>query len=315
MPGEPLITFGIPAYNRPEMLAETLASIAAQTAGVDYEVVVCDDGGLPAAAAAVAKYPADRFRYIRNEPRRGPVANWNECIRQARGKWVMVLHEDDTLYPWYLDAVLPRLRDGLAAVCTRVVQGETPPVLPDPMAGRVIPHAPGSADPRRVKDNPPYPFAVRPYLPVHFIKSSFTPFPGVLFPRDLALRLGGFDVRHGPLADYEFWYRLNCAGVVDVVRCVAAFYRRNPEQWTARTWPNMLRQVHLLRRQVAIDQLGRRPLALWLARFYTGRDARAYSRRFPEKPAVLARTLRFRRIPFSFLPSGWVWRWIQWLAR
>ena len=27
----PLITFGIPAYNRPALLAETLASIAAQT--------------------------------------------------------------------------------------------------------------------------------------------------------------------------------------------------------------------------------------------------------------------------------------------
>ena len=135
------------------------------------------------------------------------------------------------------------------------------------------------------------------------------------FPAQLALRLGGFDVRHGPLADYEFWYRLNCAGTVDVVRCVAAFYRRNPEQWTARTWPNMLRQVHLLRRQVAIDQLGRRPLALWLARFYTGRDARAYGRRFPEKPAVLARALRFRRIPLSFLPSGWVWRALQLVAR
>ncbi len=293
MPDTPLITFGIPAYNRPEMLAETLASIAAQTAGVDYEVVVCDDGGLPATAAAVAKYPADRFRYIRNEPRRGPVANWNECIRQARGQWVMVLHEDDTLYPWYLDAVVPRLRAGLAAVCTRVVQGETPPVL---------------ARPADLSE-------VRPYLPLYFIKSSFTPFPGVLFPRELALRLGGFDVRHGPLADYEFWYRLNCSGAVEVVRTVAAFYRRNPEQWTARTWPSMLRQVHLLRRQVAIDQLGRRPLALWLARFYSARDARAYGRRFPEKPAILARTRRFRRIPFSFLPSGWVWRALQIMAR
>jgi GT2 family glycosyltransferase len=293
MPASPLITFGIPAYNRPEMLAETLASIAAQTGGVDYEVIVCDDGGLPATAAAVAKYPAERFHYHRNEPRLGPVPNWNECIRRARGKWVMVLHEDDTLYPWYLKAVVPRLRDGLAAVVTRVVQGETPPALAEP------------ADLA----------TARPYLPIYFIKSSFTPFPGVLFPRELALRLGGFDVRHGPLADYEFWYRLNCAGPVEVVRAVAAFYRRNPEQWTARTWPNMLRQVHLLRRKVALEQVGHRRRALWLARFYSGRDARAYARRFPERPATLARAEKFRRIAGSFLPSGWVWRAIRMMAR
>jgi len=46
-PATPLITFGIPAYNRPALLAETLASIAAQTASVPYEVIVCDDGTLP----------------------------------------------------------------------------------------------------------------------------------------------------------------------------------------------------------------------------------------------------------------------------
>ena len=288
MPDQPLITFGIPAYNRPQLLAETLASLAAQQGPADFEVVVCDDGGLPETAAAVAKYPADRFRYFHNQPRLGPVPNWNECIRQARGRWVMVLHEDDALYPWYLASVRPRLRDGLAAVCTRVVQGTSQPALP-----------------------PPAEISFRPYLPLYFLKSSFTPFPGVLFPRELGLRLGGFDVRHGPLADYEFWYRLNCSGPVEVVRQVGAFYRTGSDQWTARTWPNMLRQVHLLRRKVAVEQLGRRPLAFWLARFYTGRDARAYARRFPERPATLARAEKFRRIPGGWLPSGWVWRFLQ----
>ena len=155
MPDQPLITFGIPAYNRPQLLAETLASLAAQQGPADFEVVVCDDGGLPETAAAVAKYPADRFRYFHNQPRLGPVPNWNECIRQARGRWVMVLHEDDALYPWYLASVRPRLRDGLAAVCTRVVQGTSQPALP-----------------------PPAEISFRPYLPLYFLKSSFTPFPG-----------------------------------------------------------------------------------------------------------------------------------------
>ena len=52
----------------------------------------------------------------------------------------MVLHEDDALYPWYLDLVRPRLREGLAAVCTRTIQGAAPPELPEPArAGRPPP--------------------------------------------------------------------------------------------------------------------------------------------------------------------------------
>ena len=54
----PLISFGIPAYNRPHLLAETLASIAAQTAALDYEVVVCDDGQTDDNRRVVEQFPA-----------------------------------------------------------------------------------------------------------------------------------------------------------------------------------------------------------------------------------------------------------------
>ncbi len=290
--GAPLITFGIPAYNRPQLLAETLASIAAQSAGADYEVIVCDDGGLPETAAVVARFPSGRFFFHRNPVRLGPVRNWNECLARARGRWVMILHEDDTLYPWYLATVLPRLRDGLTAVCTQVVAG---PSVPDRVA-------------------PPGPAAARPYPPLYFIKSSMTPFPGVLFPRELGRRLGGFDENAGPLADYEFWYRLACTGRIEVVRTVGAFYRVADDQWTARAWPEMLRRTHLLRLRIAREQLRSRRTGRWLARFFTYRTALAYARRFPEKPAALARALRFKKIPFSGLPSGWVWQGLKFFA-
>jgi glycosyltransferase involved in cell wall biosynthesis len=292
----PLITFGIPAYNRPQLLAETLASIAAQTAAVDYEVIVCDDGSLPETAATVARFPAERFHYHRNTPSLGPVGNWNECLRRARGRWVMVLHEDDTLYPWYLSLVLPRLREDLVAVCTKVLSGATPPVISAP-----------------VTTNTP---AIMAYPPLYFIKSSMTPFPGVLIARDVAARLGGFDERAGPLADYDFWYRLACAGRVEVVREAAAFYRVTDQQWTARAWPVMIRQTHLLRLRIARGQLPRsRRIGRWLARFFTYRNALSYARRFPEKPLALVRTLRFKKIFGSWLPSGWVWSTLRLSAR
>ena len=291
----PLITFGIPAYNRPALLAETLASIAAQTAAVPYEVIVCDDGTLSETAATVGRFPADKFFYHRNTPTLGPVRNWNEVIRRARGTWVMVLHEDDTLYPWYLASVLPHLRPDLAAICTRTVSGATAPVLS------------ASASPATA--------ATLAYPPRYFLKSSMTPFPGVLIRRDLAQQLGGFSEAAGPLADYEFWYRLACAGRIEVVRIVAAFYRVADGQWTERAWPTMIRQTHLLRLRIAREQFPQSPrLGRWLARFFTYRNALSYAARFPQKPASLTRALRLGAIPFARLPSGWVWAALERLA-
>jgi glycosyltransferase involved in cell wall biosynthesis len=290
----PLITFALPAYQRPAFLRDALASLAAQRGGPDYEVIVCDDGGLAETARVVREFPFDRVAFYANRPALGAVGNWNRCLQHARGRWVMILHEDDTLYPWYLDTVVPRLRADLGAVCTRVVQGATPPVLPPPAGGT----------------------AARPYPPRLFLKGSFTPFPGVLFRRELGLRLGGFDPRWGPLADYDFWYRLAASGPVEVVRTIGAFYRVSEGQWTDSEWPRMLRLAHLIRLRVAREQLGASPrLGRWLARFFTVRTAQAYAQRYLERPAGLTRALALGRIPLSGLPSGWVWQFLKLIAR
>ena len=270
----PLITIAVPAYNRPAMLAETLASIAAQTARIPVEVIVCDDGRMADARAVVERYPKESYSYAPNPVALGAVGNWNRCLRAARGMWVMVLHEDDALYPWYLECVLPHLRVGIAAVCMKTSRGPVQPRAPYP-----------SGDP-----------SVIAYPPRYFLKSSMTPFPGVLVRRDIALRLGGFDENWGPLADYEFWYRLACAGRIEVVRAVGAFYRVAPGQWTERTWGRMLGLAHLLRLRIAREQLPEHPrLGRWLARF--------------------RRCLGLGRMPLATLPNGWVWQALKFASR
>ena len=287
---EPLITFGIPAYSRPELLAAALASIASQTAAVDYEIVVCDDGRLEGTRLAAESFPEGRCRYLPNNPALGAIGNWNRCLQAARGRWVTVLHEDDAVYPWYLAVLLPYLRDDLAGICPQTVQGAE-------MPERSPPSSPAKA---------------MAYPPRYFLKGAVTPFPGMLLRRDLALRLGGFDERWGPLADYDFWYRVACAGPVEVVRVVAAFYRVAPGQWTERTWARMVRLTHLMRLRIVREQFPRTPRrALWMARFFTYRNALSYARRFTGRPADLERALRFKKIPGSGLPSGWVWGFLK----
>jgi glycosyltransferase involved in cell wall biosynthesis len=283
----PLITIAVPAYNRPGMLAETLASIAAQTATVPLEVIVCDDGRLPQTRVVFERFRRDGYRYQSNPVTLGAVANWNRCLALARGKFVMVLHEDDILYPWYLESILPRLEDGSAAVCMRTSRGRVPPKVRCPQGGELA----------------------TAYPPRYFLKSSMSPFPGVLVRRDVALRLGGFDERWGPIADYEFWYRLACAGRIDVIGAVGAFYRVAPGQWTERIWGRMLRLTHLLRLRIAREQFPGNPRASrWAARFFTYRNAVCYSNRFGRGSGILQRCLGLGRVPLSGVPAGWVWR-------
>jgi glycosyltransferase involved in cell wall biosynthesis len=290
----PLITIAVPAYNRPALLAEALQSIAAQTVRVALEVIVSDDLGIPENQAVVEGFPRDSFHYSANPYPLGAVGNWNRCLRMARGKWVMVLHEDDTLYPWYLESVLPHLRDDAVAVCTKTSRGRVAPKV------------------RRPGLTP----SAEAFRPRHFLKSSMTPFPGVLVRSDIAQRLGGFDERWGPIADYEFWYRLGCNGRVDQVQAVGAFYRVAPGQWTEQVWGRMLGLTHLLRLRMASEQFPHYPRAgRWLARFFTYRNARCYAARFKERPAVLRRSLGLGSMSFAWLPSGWVWQVLKLAAR
>ena len=289
-PRPPLLSIGIPAYNRPHLLREALASIARQRVFDDFEVIVCDDGGLPETRRVVESSPLPNIRFFVNRPRLGAIGNWNRCLSLATGRWVTLLHEDDALYSWFLAAITPSLRPEVVAVATRCVQADQPP-----------PIVPSRHRPAR-----------RPYAPAWFLKSSMTPFPGVVFSREVALRIGGFDARHGGIADYVFWYELARAGRVELVRQTSAFYRVMFGQWTEREWPAMLRTAHLLRLRIAREQLPQFPrLGRWFARFFSGRMARAYGRRFPERPAGLQRALKFRSILLGRLPSGWVWKLLQ----
>jgi glycosyltransferase involved in cell wall biosynthesis len=286
----PVITIAVPAFNRPSMLEETLASVARQTAVVPFEVVVCDDGRMPQTQRTVSRFPRQSFLYSPNPVTLGPVGNWNRCLSMARGEWVMVLHEDDALYPWFFECVLPHLRPESVAVCMRASQGLAQPDLPRP------------------RTHPP----LVSYPPRCFLKSSMTPFPGILVRRSVALRLGGFDEKWGPVADYEFWYRLSCAGRIDVLRAIGAFYRVAPGQWTEQIRGRMLGLAHLLRLRIAREQFSQCPRAgRWMARFFSYRNARFCADRVGQESTILRRCLELGRVPLSKLPSGWVWQMLR----
>jgi len=89
------ISVCIPAYKNVSYLRRLLDSIAMQTYH-DYEVIVTDDSPDESVQAFVSTYnELPGIRYIRNTKALGTPENWNEGIRQARGEWIKIMHDDD----------------------------------------------------------------------------------------------------------------------------------------------------------------------------------------------------------------------------
>ncbi len=94
-----LISICIPVYKNLNFLKRLLDSINAQSCK-DFEVIVSDDSKEDTISHFCQTYNANfSFRYYRNPRALGSPENWNEAIRQAKGEWVKLMHDDD----WFAD--------------------------------------------------------------------------------------------------------------------------------------------------------------------------------------------------------------------
>ena len=93
----PRVSICLPNLNTRPFLAERLATIFFQTLE-DWELVVCDnlseDGAWEYFTEQAAREPRLRIQQM---PREGLYANWNNCIRLARGEFVYIATSEDTM--------------------------------------------------------------------------------------------------------------------------------------------------------------------------------------------------------------------------
>lgn len=107
----PLVSIGVPTYERVATLERAIASALAQTHS-QLEVIVSDDAsrdGTEAFCRAVAARDP-RFRYIRHEQHIGPTANFNALFGAWRGDYVLLLADDDWFDSDYVERCLALLR-------------------------------------------------------------------------------------------------------------------------------------------------------------------------------------------------------------
>jgi len=108
----PLVSICIPAYEAEALIAETLASVRAQTFQ-DWEVIVTEDGSKDRTEALVnefAKTVTQPVIYNRHEKNQGLPRTRNTGIKTARGAWIAWLDADDLWRNDHLEALIAKAK-------------------------------------------------------------------------------------------------------------------------------------------------------------------------------------------------------------
>jgi glycosyltransferase involved in cell wall biosynthesis len=118
-----LVSICIPTYNGGAYLSETLDSAIKQTY-THLEIVVSDDASRDNTLEIVSSYK-DKTKipiFIYHHKSNGIGANWNNCIKKAKGAYIKFLFQDDILLPTCIEKMVKLIehdsRIGLVA-CKR----------------------------------------------------------------------------------------------------------------------------------------------------------------------------------------------------
>ena len=95
------VTVGIPTFDRAASLRETLASVLSQSY-TDFRVVVSDNASEDETRDVVASCADPRIDYVRSDRNIGMIANFNRLIHRTDTQFLVLLPDDDLLYPDYL---------------------------------------------------------------------------------------------------------------------------------------------------------------------------------------------------------------------
>jgi abequosyltransferase len=111
-----LLTVAVPTYNRSSDLDLCLSGICSQLRGREgvVELLVSNNCSTDATDEVVGKYLSlgHPITYLKNKENIGPDRNFMQCYREASGKYMLILGDDDVLLDGALDTLQPILEGG-----------------------------------------------------------------------------------------------------------------------------------------------------------------------------------------------------------
>lgn len=134
----PMVSVIIPTYNRPDRLRTAIESVLRQEYQ-SFQIIVVNDGTEPVEAVVSEMNRDGRITLVTHDRSRGLAASRNTGLRQATGKYVCYLDDDDRFLPDHLGTLVKRLEVGDCKVAytdawrvhERVVNGQITEVQRD----------------------------------------------------------------------------------------------------------------------------------------------------------------------------------------
>lgn len=194
---KPLVSVVMPVFNGAAFVRQAVESVLAQTMR-DFELVIIDDASPDGSLEILSALGDPRMRVLQNSVNLGFGGNWNRCLAEARGEFVKLLPQDDTLAPGCLESQV------------RVLRGDTEARLAMTFSARNILGPAGSVLMRRGWGHVECRLR-RSNILRRMCRTGTNPIgepAAVLFRRSAALKAGLFNDRQPFVIDIEYWLRL-----------------------------------------------------------------------------------------------------------
>lgn len=242
MPNPPTFSIVTCTWNSAATLADTLASVQAQTCR-DLEHIFVDGGSRDATLDMLAAYPGNK-RVLRDV--RGGIGHaMNRGIAAAGGRYVAHLHSDD----YYAGpAVLATVRRRIEQLGEIHGDGDG-----DAAPAWVVGNIQVLREGRLLPPNAMPPFSYRSFA----AGRAWVPHPAVFVRRDAFALVGGFDERLRYAMDIDLWLRLGMFSAPAPVDAVLAVFRDHAGSVSSRNRIAARREEFAVRRRHA----GKAPLA------------------------------------------------------
>jgi glycosyltransferase involved in cell wall biosynthesis len=125
--GNPLVTIGIPTYNRSNSYLRYSLESALNQTYKNLEIVVSDNCSPDKTKEFVLSYNDERIKYYRHDIPVKPHENANFCVMNAHGEYFLLLHDDDVIDDDFVEVAVGAIdgRDvGMVRTGARTIDSE-----------------------------------------------------------------------------------------------------------------------------------------------------------------------------------------------
>jgi glycosyltransferase involved in cell wall biosynthesis len=242
MSGPPKVSVVMSVYNNESYLRESIQSILRQTFR-DFEFIIIDDASTDNSWETLQAFASQdsRIRLIRNTENLGLTRSLNIGLKRAQGKYIARQDADDISMPWRFSKEVAFLDNNPQAVA---VSGNVEGI---DMNGRSHGKTTREGDPDLVA------WFLMFYN--HVVGHSL-----VMFRRQVAIELSGYDETKRYSQDYELWLRMAEKGDIALLRDALLQWRFHQDNISSRTFS--------AQEQIALDE-ARKSLTKLTARQWT----------------------------------------------